>query len=132
MFLPYLVDVLLAQVFKVQLFGQIDDAGAGSDVEGAGALAVVGLQGVPDVTVGERLGLDRDDVGVFALGLWDLSLVRRHVKLRRPFPSHDRQAFLRGGLVLPALSAVLVFRLDVKDVLHVQLEGFLASCPDYT
>lgn len=40
-----LVDVGLAEVLKVEVLGQFDDARGGADVEGAGALAL-GLQGV--------------------------------------------------------------------------------------
>lgn len=56
------VDVGLAQILKIQLLGQLDDARGGSYVEGSGALAL-GLQGVADLAVGKGLGLNRNNAG---------------------------------------------------------------------
>ncbi len=41
---------------KTEYLGQLDDARGGSDVEGAGPLAL-GLQGVPDLAVSKGFGL---------------------------------------------------------------------------
>ena len=66
----------LPQVLKVEVLGELDDAGGGADVEGAGALTL-GLQGVPDLAVGKRLGLDGDDVRVLLLAFGDLGLATK-------------------------------------------------------
>lgn len=55
-----LVDVRLTHVLEVELLGELDDAGGGADVEGAGALALR-LQGIADLAVGKRLRLHGDD-----------------------------------------------------------------------
>jgi hypothetical protein len=52
--------VWVPEVLKVELLGQLDDARRGSNVESASALAL-SLQGVPDLPVRKRLGLDGDD-----------------------------------------------------------------------
>jgi len=52
--------VRLSQILKVQLLGQLDNARRGSDVKGAGPLAL-GLQGIANLAVRERLGLNRND-----------------------------------------------------------------------
>ena len=54
------VDVRVAVVLKVEVFGQADVAGGRSDVERPGAL-VLRLQRVADLPLGKRLGPHRDD-----------------------------------------------------------------------
>jgi len=48
------------EVLKVELLGQLDDSRRWSNVESASALAL-SLQGVPDLSVCKRFGLDGDD-----------------------------------------------------------------------
>lgn len=146
----------LSQVLEVQLLGQFHDAGRGSDVKRAGALALR-LERVPYLSVGERLGFHRYDaakkpgitvgyrlpdygvkgygdslLGVFPLVFRYLRLVRLHVKLRRSLAAHDRQPFLGRGLETPLVHpAVLIFCLDVQHVLHVQLKRIGAARPHH-
>lgn len=54
------IDMRLSQVLKVQLLGQLDNARRGSNVKGAGALALR-LQRIPYLSVRKGLGLNRND-----------------------------------------------------------------------
>ena len=70
---------------------------------------------------------------VLFLVFGDFSLVAGHVELRWAFASDDRQTLFRRRLVSPFVqSPVLIFGLDVEDVLHVELERLSAARTDDT
>ena len=119
----------LSQVFEIQLFGELHDARGWANVEGARTLALR-LERVADLPVGERLGLDADDVRILLLALGYLGLVAGHVELRRTLAAHNGQPLFRGGLESSSLSPILILCLDVENVLHVELEGLGAASAD--
>jgi hypothetical protein len=72
-------------------------------------------------------------LGVFFLVLGNLSLIARHVELRRPFSAHNRQSLLRRALETPIIHlAVLILSLHVQHILHIQLEQICAARPHHT
>lgn len=60
---------------------------------------------------------------VFLLILGNLRLVTGHVELGSPFATDDRQSFFRCALVTAIIyTTVLIFRLHVQHIFHIQLE----------
>lgn len=71
-------------------------------------------------------------LGIFFGAFSDDGLVRRHVELRRPFSSENRQPLLGRRLEEPIVDlAVLVLRLDVQDVLLVEHERLVTAGRDF-
>lgn len=69
---------------------------------------------------------------VLLLVFRNFRLVARHVELRRTFAADNREPFFGRALEFPIVNlAVLIFRLHIQHILHVELEQVSSARSDH-